>query len=267
LRIHSKTDKNYNFVDNNKGQEAPMYIKYIIDNYNNLSDKTLFLHGHKKAHHQEHTSDYIIQNINWNISDFFSVNRRHGYQELSSNVELSEGAFNHWLRDNWKVFENELKFPEDGLFFYSNAQFVVDKKLILQYDIDFWIRLYDWITTTELSNIISSRIFEYVWHYIFTKKTKENIVDDIFTKRKLKKVYKSLLSFSVVGQKIDIDPSVTIGECDVVIKNIDDKVISSHHMTINKDSTYWLTTGQEMEVVKILIYKEKILIYEEHIIY
>ena len=268
IRIYSKTNKNFNFIDNNKGQEIPMYLKYIIDNYNNLSDKTLFLHGHKTSHHQDYSSDFIIQNVNWNLNDFFSVNRRNCYQEVSSTFEYSEGAFNNWLRNNWNVFENELKFPEDGLFFYSNAQFVVDKKLILQYKLDFWIKLYDWISNTDLSNIISSRIFEYVWHYIFTKKTKEDIIDNIFVNKKMKSLYKSLINFNMEDKRIDINPAVTIGDCDIVIRKIDDTFISSNHMTIEKEFTYWIEivpNKKDLEGIQILIYKENIIIYEEHI--
>ena len=32
------------FVEKNKGNEATLYLKYIIDNYNNLPDKILFVH-------------------------------------------------------------------------------------------------------------------------------------------------------------------------------------------------------------------------------
>jgi hypothetical protein len=177
--IYSKTDNRFRKTPENRGQEVPMYLLYIIENWDNLSDKTLFLHGHSNSGHQDYPSADIIESVNWDTRSFFSVNKRDWYQEISKNKELDKGAFEIWLRNNWYIFQNQLPFPEDGLFFYSGAQFVVDKELIKQYDKSFWINLYNWIQTTETPNFISSRIFEYTWHYIFTKNPVEEKINII----------------------------------------------------------------------------------------
>lgn len=175
--IYSKTLKEYNFVPKNKGQEAPCYLKYIIDNYHNLPNKTLFLHAHNNSPHQDHRSLYICQNVNWELSDFFSVNKRIWYQELSRSVEVDKGSYELTARKYWHIFEDKIPFPEKFLF-YSGAQFVVDEKLILQYELDFYQRLYEWVQNTEAKNYASSRIFEYSWHYLFTKNPIEKQIDD-----------------------------------------------------------------------------------------
>jgi len=182
ILIYSKTNKDYNMIDGNKGQEVPMYLKYIIDNYDNLPEKNLFLHGHQNSLHQDYPSDYIIRNVNWENSDYFSVNRRDWYQEVSDKHQISNNSFRGWLEKNWEIFQNKIDFPENGLFFYSGAQFVVSKKLIKQYDIDFYQNLFNFIQKTDLDSVITSRIFEYTWHYIFTKQNMENKYDikDIF---------------------------------------------------------------------------------------
>lgn len=175
--IYSKTNNSIpeRYVSVNKSQEVPMYLKYIIDNYNNLPDKTLFLHGHSKSQHQDFDSRFICENVKWDCDVFFSVNRREWYQEVSKNYQLSENSFDVWLTTYWYLFEDFLPFPKDGVFFYSGAQFVVDKKLILQYPKSFYENLYKWSITEEInlppqtSDEISSRVFEYTWHYIFTK--------------------------------------------------------------------------------------------------
>jgi hypothetical protein len=180
--VYSKTINNNDkyFIPLNKGQEIPMYLKYIIDYYYDLPEKTLFIHGHQNSLHQDFSTDYIIDNLNWNLDSFFSINKRDWYQEVSKNYEISKGAFDIWLKNNWYIFKNKLEFPIDGLFFYSGAQFVVNKELILQYGIDFYKDLYDWIEKTEIDNVITSRIFEYTWHYIFTKKSIEKKYNNIF---------------------------------------------------------------------------------------
>jgi hypothetical protein len=190
--VYSKTI-DYNkerFIPINKGQEVPMYLKYIIDFYDNLPEKTLFLHAHLNSPHQDFDSSYIVENLNWDCDDFFSVNKREWYQEVSKNYQLSQGSFDVWLTKYWHKFQDFLPFPENGLFFYSGAQFVVSKELILQYPKYFYENLYDWVLTDTInlppqtSDEIISRIFEYTWHYIFTKKpvevTKSN--QEIFKK-------------------------------------------------------------------------------------
>lgn len=183
--IYSKTIKDDSkfHIPVNKSQEVPMYLKYIIDYYDNLPEKTLFLHAHLNSPHQDYDSKFISENVNWDCDDFFSVNKRDWYQEVSKNFQLSKGSYDVWLKKYWYLFQDFLPFPEDGLFFYSGAQFVVGKDLILQYPKYFYEKLYNWSITEEInlpphtSDQISSRIFEYTWHYIFTKNPKENKKD------------------------------------------------------------------------------------------
>lgn len=178
--VYSKTNKNYRLVEKNKGQEVPCFLSYIIDHYENLPIKTLFLHGHRISSHMDFNIDFIIPILNWDCDSFFSINRRSWYQEISQKVYLDRDAYDVWLKHNWHLFGDYLPFPEK-LLFYSGAQFVVHKDLITQYPLKFWINLYDFVQNTDLSNFITSRIFEYTWHYIFTQNPieKEYIYNDI----------------------------------------------------------------------------------------
>lgn len=183
IQIYSKTIKEdeSKFIPINKGQEVPMYLKYIIDNYENLSDKTLFLHGHLTSPHQDFDTRHIVENLNWDCDDFFSVNKRDWYQEVSKTNQISKDSFDVWLKTYWFKFSDIIPFPNDGLFFYSGAQFVVSKELIKQHPKSYYENLYNWVLTEEIkmergtSDQIMSRIFEYVWHYIFTKNPVEKI--------------------------------------------------------------------------------------------
>lgn len=179
--VYSKTIQTIpeRYISINKGQEVPMYLKYIVDFYDNLPEKTLFLHGHSNSPHQDFESKYICENLNWEIDNFFSVNKRDWYQEVSKNFETWK-VHGEWLRNNWSMFQAEIDFPEDGLLFYSGAQFVVSKSLILRYPKSFYENLYNWVLTKtvnhppQTSDEIVSRIFEYTWHYIFTNHRIEN---------------------------------------------------------------------------------------------
>lgn len=181
--IYSKTNSKYRLVEKNKGQEIPCFLSYIIDHYDNLPEKTLFMHGHRISGHMDYNADEIIPKLNWDLDDFFSINKRSWYQEISREVFLDQGAYDIWLGHNWYIFQNYLPFP-DKVKFYSGAQFVVHEKYIRQYPKQFWITLYEWVQGTYLSNFITSRIFEYTWHYIFTKVPieKEYTYSNIFIK-------------------------------------------------------------------------------------
>jgi hypothetical protein len=168
LYIYSKTNPDYNYIRRNKGCEASGYLKYIIDHYNDLADKNLFLHAHSNSYHQEYPSCHIINNLNWNLASFFSINRREWYFEQGINDYSDQARDYIWIRDNWNdVFGTELELPK-SLHHYPSAQFQVDKELILQHSKAFYEHLYEWVMKTQLVNYINGRIFEHTWHYIFT---------------------------------------------------------------------------------------------------
>lgn len=178
--IYSKTNNPCcRHIDINSTQVNTVYLKYIIDFYDNLSDKILFVHGHKTLWHQTTPIDYIISNLNWDLDEYFSINDREIYQEITSEFgsKVEPNAY-QWIKENWSLFENYLPLP-NKLLFYSACQFVVSKKLVLQYPIEFYKKLYLWSVENKLGNYIGSRIFEYTWHYIFTKNPIEKIHDSI----------------------------------------------------------------------------------------
>jgi hypothetical protein len=164
--VYSKTDRNFNFINHNRGNEVAAYFEFIIDYFDNLPNKMLFLHGHENSNHQDFTSSEIANKVNWELDSFFSVNKRDWYQD-----PLPAEYFG-WVKNNWDIFGDNLTLPE-SLSFYSSAQFVVDKELVEQYPLSFYTNLYEWIKNTHLTEYYSGRILEYTWHYIFTKNNKE----------------------------------------------------------------------------------------------
>jgi hypothetical protein len=86
-----------------------------------------------------------------------------------------------WLKNNWQdIFNNELELPK-SLWFLGFGQFMVSKQLVLRHSIEFYKRILRWLETTDLDKRLyvgesdqfkhsyaSARVFEYIWHYIFT---------------------------------------------------------------------------------------------------
>ena len=168
VKVYSKTVQNKNFIPFNKVQEVPAYLKYIIENYNNLPEYSIFVHGHLTSEHQNAHIVYIIDNLQFN-SDIINLNRPDWTQTISKGDEFNDKKFS-WIEDNWDDLIGDYLPMPDTLTFPSCAQFAIHKSKIIQYPIEFWQHLFKWCEETELDNFISSRIFEYIWYYIFSKK-------------------------------------------------------------------------------------------------
>lgn len=171
LFIYSKTledGENVVHVEKNLGQEIPCYLKYILDNYDDLPKRTLFLHGHGDSPHQDFESYLIANNVNWYFQDFFSVNRRDWYNEVTVENVTKHPQWT-WIQNSWELFQDQLEKVAE-LHHYAGAQFVVHRDLILQYPKDWWEMLYKSVQeNSEVTPYVMSRIFESMWHYIFTR--------------------------------------------------------------------------------------------------
>jgi len=161
--VYSKTIPTNNFIPFNKVQEVPAYLKYIIDNYYNLPEYSIFVHGHEYSPHQNDSIVNIINNLKFD-RDIINLNRPDWYNKYDQAKRPDWG----WIEDNWEeVFQSHLPFPEK-LWFPAGAQFAVNKNCILKHPFEFYTKLYKWCEGTKLDNYISSRIFEYTWFYIFS---------------------------------------------------------------------------------------------------
>jgi hypothetical protein len=163
ISVYSTSDKTKNFVTN-KGMDSIMYIKYIIDNYNTMSTKTIFCHHHEFDWTQDYSLHFIINNLKIDCDDYFSICARANY----SNVFVVAPETRKILKENWYIFEKYIEYP-DQLFYYAGTQFCVDKRLILSYPLEYWEFLYNWILDSDLPDALVGRIFEWCWHYLLTK--------------------------------------------------------------------------------------------------
>ena len=175
VQIYSKTNREYNFHEPNRGNEATAYLKYIVDNYDSLPEHNIFLHGHDSAYHQEISNTVLLQSLKLTPAfNYFNINRRDYYIHDFINQYPKEYNL---LKQYW-TFEGIL-IPEQ-MSFYSCAQFYVHRSLILKHPKSLYENMIEWLNTTNMdselgvgTNFYSARIFEYMWHVIFTGDGKE----------------------------------------------------------------------------------------------
>jgi hypothetical protein len=164
----------------NKGNEAMVYLSYIIDHYEKLPDVSIFIHAHRYT---------------WHNNDLLDADTAMMIKHLSSSRVIREGYMN--LRCQWypgcpdwlhpksaKEEDSEKKeeilvakawleiFPHDpvpdALGQPCCSQFALSRDRILAIPLKEYERLRTWLLKTKLQNSMSGRIFEYLWMYLWT---------------------------------------------------------------------------------------------------
>jgi hypothetical protein len=156
-------DNPYN-IPVNKGNEASVYLKYIVDNYDNLTDFTYFVHDEEYAwHHFGSVIDHLDG----------ALNSGKLYYNINDNCTLGSIITNSWY-DEIMVWYNtyiEKYIPMERLpnkdwteGHRGSAQFLVHKSLITKLPKEFYENLYNWIITTDMESTKSGRFLEWTWH-------------------------------------------------------------------------------------------------------
>jgi hypothetical protein len=164
----------------NKGNEAMVYLTYIIDHYETLPDIMIFMHAHR---------------FSWHNNDILGNDAVQMIKRLSSEHVMRQGYVN--LRCHWKpgcpdwlhpksheedivkkeqlVLEQSWSelFPLDPLPSVLAqpccAQFALSRERVLSVPKSRFVYFRDWLRRTPLSTYISGRIWEYTWQFVFTR--------------------------------------------------------------------------------------------------
>jgi hypothetical protein len=169
-------------VPENKGREGMAYLTYLIDHYGSLPSTVAFLHSHRDGwpggwHTDAAGYDNVISLQTLQISHVQEA----GYANLRC-------LHNPGCPDEVQPFRDprdperpvEHAMPETWSFLFGNAsavppvigaaccsQFAVSRTQILSRPLRDYIRIRDWLLQTPLSDYVSGRILEYLWHIIF----------------------------------------------------------------------------------------------------
>jgi outer membrane murein-binding lipoprotein Lpp len=164
-------------VPKNKGHEAMVYLTYIIDHYDELSDTTIFMHPHRNAWHNNDLLDSDAYNtIHHMIDDHVA---RAGYFNTRCHHEPGCPDWLHINRpdaelDSSRKMEEESWHelhpgvePPPAISQPCCAQFAVSRDRIRANPRSEYIRYREWLLNTSLDDVFSGRILEYSWQYIF----------------------------------------------------------------------------------------------------
>lgn len=162
-------DNPYN-IPVNKGNEASVYLKYIIDHYDTLTEFTYFIHDDEKAWH--HTGSVIDKFI-------YAIESKKKYFNINDKcINTIDVVLKECIRlkctDEFKAFYKDFieeyvpfKTLDKKKEFLGSAQFLVHKSFIQKIPKEHYEKLYDWIINTELKNSVSGRFLEWTWHILW----------------------------------------------------------------------------------------------------
>ncbi|KAL9110794.1 MAG: hypothetical protein Q9227_004786 [Pyrenula ochraceoflavens] len=179
----------------NKGHEAMAYLTYIIDQYTNLSDTTLFLHSHRYSWHNNPLlntdsvetialldDDHVVHEGYFNTRcaadpgcpDWIHLDRPTA--ELDPHTKPEEKYFTTKV---WQELFPDMPLPGTipgegrGVGQACCAQFAVSRQRIRARPVEDYIRYRDWLIESKLTDDVLGRIFEYSWQVIFKGKAED----------------------------------------------------------------------------------------------
>jgi hypothetical protein len=141
------------YSDYEKGVEACMYLSYIINYYNNLSDYTIFLHGHESSWHSKNIT-HLIPRLEYSKLEYANLNYNN-YQHV-----IFDDRYNKLITSLYNKSIPDVKH-------YCCAQFVIKKDRILRNSLEIYQSYDYWLRNIEEENYYTSRVFEYTWHITF----------------------------------------------------------------------------------------------------
>jgi hypothetical protein len=162
-----------NFILQNKGQEASVYLRYIIDNYQNLPEYTIFLHAHEYSpHHIGKISSVVNELVDMKTYYHNFNNYKLGYILTNPIVNEVVKWYNEYLEPEIGPIDS---YGDWTVGHQGCGQFLVHRNTIMIRPLNFYKKLYDWIISTDLPNAWTSRFTEWTWHLIWNQvPTKES---------------------------------------------------------------------------------------------
>jgi hypothetical protein len=150
-------------------QECGHYLQYIVENYEQLADYSIFLHGNPEDH-----NPHLFEQLNWLVNqskevlssiDFLHLN----CQEYVHRRSTDAGFLLTLLGFDMDAFTSHGNLSRNetssGMRYFSSqccAQFMVSSKVIRTYSLDFWkVAL-----KVTLDNKRFCIVWEYMWHAV-----------------------------------------------------------------------------------------------------
>ncbi len=161
LRVYAKP------ANNPTGGICSAFLKYIVDNYNNLPDFTFFLKDEEWSWtHSGPMKERFIEAI-MSRRRYFNINNSAELPQIydSPHVRLIEDWYTNHI-NRWIPFD-QLDDPDWASGYRGGNQFLVHKTLIQELPREFYTNMYRWVMNSGLSPETTDEMLETTWHLFF----------------------------------------------------------------------------------------------------
>ncbi|KAJ3372799.1 hypothetical protein HDU91_001914 [Kappamyces sp. JEL0680] len=183
--------------------ESYAYVRYIVDHYDSLPDKLLFLHGHERAWHQREPLTDLVAHIKWDALDGYlslaacsGPSNGEGFvqplpkEEQQPDPGSKAGDATHKESDrhslpggkrvdqSFLLYLEQLNFTHWGLAMEPDkeidynygafSQFLTTRSDVHRLPLAFWQRLLTWMEKTPMSMYEREWCLELSWHFLLT---------------------------------------------------------------------------------------------------
>lgn len=161
------------------GNEAGVFLTYVVDNYDNLPDIMLFHHA---GRYQWHNEDPMFDGVNVIKNLKLDHVQEQGYTTLRCswfpgcpmNVEVIANHVDAWDEQKGQTAQRYLDwFPQrplpDHLGAPCCAQFALTRSQVHLRAKSEYEHMRDWVWDDRLMAHNSGRVMEYLWHIVFSK--------------------------------------------------------------------------------------------------
>lgn len=153
------------FIKENKGREASVYLKYIVDYYYTLFPYTIFLQDEDKSWHHQGSIVELIKSQKEKKTKFFNFNHR-CLALIKSNAlfPMMESYFHDYLQPYIGHIE---KYKDWTAGYKCCAQFVVHRDYIRKYPRKMYEDMLSYMLDGKHDEKAKGHMFEWTLHLLF----------------------------------------------------------------------------------------------------
>lgn len=173
-----------------KGRIAEAYLRWIIENYNNLPETIVFLRpshpSQKNCHNKPIPSTSssgstvpppLATNIDLSTLRIPSIQRT-GFANLHCPSTAKCADAFHAPSHHFRTLDSSMRAAWDGIFGSTApfpdklaaplvSEFAVSAGQVRRRSADDYLRIWDWLSTTRMDDETAGRVVEAVWHVVF----------------------------------------------------------------------------------------------------
>jgi len=175
------TRRHYVYIPGSFGFEAAVYIKFILDCWDQLPSRTAFIHGHEIAYHNGNMTE-LLRRLRWARHEYANLNvvpiKGTGFVEGQPFTTLyipMRSTARHpwdWVNASWAdLFEADLGPIKDTWQKHDYAQFMASAASIRRWPRSLWLRIYLWLMRGTFRSDRSGRVLEWTWTWLMTGST------------------------------------------------------------------------------------------------